>query len=163
MGSIEDLIKKLKKRLVGLASLKLVVPYPIRNTLTLGLFNSVLVYCLPLFGGCDVSEIKQLQVIQNRAAQIVTHLPPRTSRELLYTRLKWLIVKNLISYHTLLAVYKIRQTGEPEYLAFLKSDSRTGRIIVANTKLTLAKKSFIWRGSVDWNLLPLELRTSTKR
>ena len=81
------------------------------------MFNSVLVYCLPLFGGCDVSEIKQLQVLQNKAAQIVTHSPPRSDRLAVYSGLNWLTVNQLITYHTLLTVFKIRQSGEPEYLA----------------------------------------------
>ena len=75
---IEKLVDKLKKRLVGLNSLKYVLPFKTRNQITLGMFNSVLVYCLPLFGGCDDSQIRQLQVLQNKAAQIVTHSPPRT-------------------------------------------------------------------------------------
>ena len=75
---IEKLVEKLKKRLVGLNSLKYVLPFKTRNQITLGMFNSVLVYCLPLFGGCDDSQIRQLQVLQNKAAQIVTHSPPRT-------------------------------------------------------------------------------------
>ena len=67
---IEELVKKLKKRLTGLASLKFILPYQFRKTMTLGIFNSVLVYCLPLFGGCDVSEINQLEVLLNKAARI---------------------------------------------------------------------------------------------
>ena len=160
---VEELVKKLKKRIVGLAKLKFIVPYTFRNTLTLGMFNSVLVYCLSLYGGCDLAEIKQLQVLQNKAARIVTYCPPRSSREMMYNKLKWLTVHQLISYHTLLTVFKIRQSGEPEYLAgFLKTDSRTSRIVIPNTKLTLAMKSFVWRGSRDWNLLPFNLRNSVK-
>ena len=162
-AQLENLLDKLKKRLVGLASLKYVVPYQTRNTLTLGMFNSVLVYCLPLFGGCDVSEIKQIQVLQNKAAQIVTHSPPRSPRLPMYSRLNWLTVNQLITYHTLLTVFKIRKSGEPEYLArYLQDDNRAGRIIVPNTQLTLAKKSFVWRGSQQWNMLSSELRNSTK-
>ena len=160
---VEELLKKLKKRIVGLSSLKFVVPFAVRKTLTLGIFNSVLVYCLPLFGGCDVAEIKQLQVLQNKAARIVTHSPPRSSREVMFNKLQWHTVNQLVAYHTLLAVHKIRQTGEPEYLAsFLKFDNRSGRIIIPNTRLTLAKKSFVWRGSSSWNLLPNNLRNSNK-
>ena len=80
-AQIDKLVKKLKKRLVGLVTLKYIVPYHTRNTITLGIFNSVLVYCLPVFGGCDKTEIKQLQVLQNKAAQIVTHSPPIGLRE----------------------------------------------------------------------------------
>ena len=160
---VKELVKKLKKRLVGLNSLKYCLPFSMRNQVTLGMFNSVLIYCLPLFGGCDISEIKQLQVLQNKAAQVVTHSPPRAERLAMYSRLKWLTVNQLIAYHTLLTVFKIRQTGEPEYLAsFLQEDSRSGRIILPNTQLSLFMKSFVWRGAATWNQLSLELRKSNK-
>ena len=120
---VKELVKKLRKRLVGLNSLKYILPFSMRNQVTLGMFNSVLVYCLPLFGGCDITEIKHLQVLQNKAAQVVTHSPPRAERLAMYSRLKWLTVNQLIAYHTLLTVFKIRQSGEPEYLAtFLQED-----------------------------------------
>ena len=157
------LVEKLRKRLVGLNSLKYVLPFNMRNQVTLGMFNSVLIYCLPLFGGCDITEIEQLQVLQNKAAQVVTHSPPRAERLAMYSRLKWLTVNQLIAYHTLLTVFKIRQTGEPEYLAsFLQEDSRSGRIILPNTQLSLFMKSFVWRGAATWNQLSLQLRKSTK-
>ena len=156
-------LSKLRTRLVGLTSLKYVVPYPTLNTITTGMFNSVLVYCLPLYGGCNVSQLKSLQVMQNKAARVVSHLPPRTSREFLYNRIKWLTVNQLVAYHTLITVFKIRETGEPEYLAqFLKYDNRQDRIIIPNTDLGLAKKSFVWRGSLLWNSMSLGLRKCTK-
>ena len=81
----------------------------------------------------------------------------------MFNKLQWLTVNQLVTYHTLLAVFKIRKTGEPEYLAgFLLHDNRAGRIIIPNTQLSLAKKSFVWRGSLCWNLLPLHLRNSSK-
>ena len=79
------------------------------------------------------------------------------------SKLTWLIVKQLIAYHTLLTVYKIRSSGEPEYLAgFLKQENRSGHIILPNTKLSLFMKSFVWRGAATWNHLPTELRNSAK-
>ena len=162
-SQIEKLVDKLKKRLVGLNSLKYVIPFKTRNQITLGMFNSVLLYCLPLFGGCDDSQIRQLQVLQNKAAQIVTHSPPRTGRLAMYSRLKWLTVNQLITYHTLLTVFKIRQSGEPEYLAsFLQDDRASGRIILPKTKLSLFMNSFVWRGAATWNQLSMELRKSSK-
>ena len=156
-------LSKLRSRLVGLTSLKYIVPFHIRNTITTGMFNSVLVYCLPLYGGCNVDQLKSMQVLQNKAAQVVTHLPPRTSREDLYTRVKWLTVNQLVAYHTLITVFKIRKSGEPEYLAqFLKYDNVHHRIIIPNTQLSLAKKSFVWRGSAAFNSLSLGLRKCSK-
>ena len=110
-------IRNLLTRLAGLSTIKYIVPFHTRSSITVGIFNSVLVYCLPVFGGCNIDEVKNLQVLQNRAAQIVTHSPPRSKRHLMFDKLKWLTVKQLIVYHTLLTVYKIRQSREPEYLA----------------------------------------------
>ena len=81
----------------------------------------------------------------------------------MFVKLKWLTVRQLIVYHTLLVVYKVRQSREPEYIArFLLNDNRLGSIIVPNTILGLAKKSFVWRGSENWNALPLSLRKSSR-
>ena len=47
------------------------------KAITEGIFNSTLVYCLPLFGGSDKVHVKDIQVLQNKAKQIVCHAPPR--------------------------------------------------------------------------------------
>ena len=162
-SQVTRLAEKLRTRLVGLNKIKYIVPYHTRKAITTGIFNSVLVYCLPLFGGCNKVDLHDLQVLQNKAAQIVTHKPPRTSRKELYDQLGWMTVCQLVVYHTLLMVYKIRQSGEPEYMAsFLKNDTRTGKIMEPNIKLGLAQKSFCFRGSSDWNALPSSIRNSTK-
>ena len=158
-GQINNLLGKLRKRLAGLAHVKFVLPYNLRKVISEGLFNSVLGYCLPVFGSCDSGEIQDIQILQNKAAQLVTHSPPRAIRNPMYDRLGWLTVNQLVRYHTLLAVYRIRLTGEPEYLAAsLCNDNRMRNIIVQNTKLTLAKKSFKLRGASNWNALPANIR-----
>ena len=154
---------KLRSRLAGLAHIRFVLPYNLRKVVSEGVFNSVLGYCLPLFGGCDVGEIKDIQVMQNKAAQLVTNSPPRSIRNPMYDRLGWLTVNQLVMYHTLLAVYRVRTTGEPEYLAeSLCNDNRNGHIILKSTKLTLLKESFKFRGACNWNALPNSLRSLSK-
>ena len=156
---VEQLKSKLKKRLAGLSHIKYILPYATRKTVSEGIFNSVLVYCLPLFGGCDNQEIKALQILQNKAARIVSHSHLRTPRHQMYDQMDWLTVKQMVTYHTLLTVYRVRQTREPEYLAtILCNDSRTGNIILPNTKLSLARKSFTLRGICNWNCLPVAIR-----
>ena len=158
-NQVKELLIKLKRRLAGLAHVKFVLPYTLRKTVSEGLFNSILAYCLPLYGACDIGEIHSIQVLQNKAAQLVTHSPPRASRNPMFDKLGWLTVNQLVRYHTLLAVFRIRRSGEPEYLAeSLCNDNCFGKIIVQNTRLTLAMKSFKVRGSCQWNALPAELR-----
>ena len=123
-SQIADLLAKLRKRLTGLANLKYIVPFQVRKIITEGIFNSVLVYCLPLYGGSDIGHVKDIQVLQNKAAQIVCHAPPRAKRSQMFDTLGWMTVNQLVSYHTLITIFKIRNSSEPEYLArFLKDDS----------------------------------------
>ena len=105
--------EKLQTRLVGLMKLKFIVKQDTMKTITEGLFNSVLVYCLPLFGGCDKGNMHATQVLQNKAAQIVTRSAPRAHRDSMYDSLGWLTVTQLVVYHTALTAYGIRQSKEP--------------------------------------------------
>ena len=154
---------KLKTRLAGLDHLRFVMGRNNKKTIVEGVFNSTLCYCLPLFGGCNVSEVHALQVQQNRAARIVLNLPPRTNRDHMFAKLGWMTVKQLIVYHILIMVFRIRHAREPEYLVkMLKQDNRLGNIIVENSKLGLFKKSFVPRGSTLWNKLPKDLKIIQK-
>ena len=156
---IQELLSKLRIRLVGLAHIKFILPFHTRRIVSEGIFNSVLVYCLPLFGGCDVQEVKSLQALQNKAARIVTHSPLRAGRHAMYDQLGWMSVKQLIMYHTLLSVYRIRTSQEPEYLAsLLRRENHYSKIIIPKTNLSLYRRSFVYRGACDWNTLPQGLR-----
>ena len=156
---IKELESKLKKRLVGISYLKYVLPFQERKLVADGLFNSVLSYCLPLFGGCNRNHVRDLQVLQNKVARIVCHAPSFAHRRKLYDHLEWLTVRQLIQYSTLVAVYRMRSSGEPECLAKILNRVNTrGSIIVQNTKLSLFQSSFRIRGASDWNKLPKKLR-----
>ena len=160
---IEELTSKLRKRLAGLEKLKYVMNKFNKKNIVQGVFNSVLCYCLPLFGGCNQSELKILQVQQNRAARIVLNLPPRTNRDFMLDKLGWLSVQQLITYHTLIAVYRIRESKEPEHLAgILRRDNSFGHITMKNTTSSLYRDSFVFRGALQWNKLPKHLRVEPK-
>ena len=160
---IEELLKKLKKRLTALENLRFIIPFQFRKTITEGIFTSVLAYCLPVFGGCDKFEIESLQVMQNKAARLVTHSPIREPRREIFSKLGWLTVNQLIFYHSALSTYRIRQCKEPEYLSSLLSrDNDRGNIIVPNTTLTLAKNSYCFRGSAQWNSIPDHITNTFK-
>ena len=160
---VEELLKKLKKRLTALENLRFIIPFHLRKTITEGIFTSVLAYCLPVFGGCDKFEIESLQVMQNKAARLVTHSPIREPRREIFSKLGWLTVNQLIFYHSALSTYRIRQCKEPEYLSSLLSrDNDRGNIIVPNTTLTLAKNSYCFRGSAQWNSIPDNITNTFK-
>ena len=81
----------------------------------------------------------------------------------MFDKLGWLTVQQLIGYHTLITVFRIRLNKEPEDLAIILSqDNITGHIIMKNTQLGLYRESFVFRGAMLWNRLPLSLRKETK-
>ena len=156
---IESLSRRLRDRLNGLEKLRYIMGKNCRKNIVQGLFNSVLCYCLPLFGGCNSSDIQLLQTQQNRAGRIVLNLPPRFNRDTMFDMLGWMTVFQLVAYHTLLTIFRIRRSKEPEYLArALCRDNYSGNIIVENSRLGLYKKSFVQRGSTLWNSVPPDIR-----
>ena len=121
------------------------------------MFTSVLAYCLTVFVGC---EMESLQVMQNKAARLVKHSQLRASRQALFSQVRWMTVNPLVFSFSALSTFRIRQNKEPQYLSNIMSrDNRAGRIIVPNTDLTLAKNSFCFRASTQWNSLPEHIRT----
>ena len=133
------------------------------KTVCEGIFGSIMVYCLPLIGGCTKVELRSIQVLQNKAAQLVTRQAPRTNRDYMYDKLDWLTVNQLIVYHSLLQVHRVRFSQEPEYMnQFLNKDSRTGRICIPKINLTLVMESFMYRGATLWNSLPSDIRRIKK-
>ena len=160
---VQNLQSKLKVRLAGLRKIRNILSFDRRNQVAKAIFESVLIYCIPAWGGTFKGNIEDLQVLQNRAAEFVLQLPGRSNREQMFHRLGWLTVHQLAVFHTILAVYKIRKSKEPEYLARkLTRDNLRGNIIVPYTHLTLLKRSFVLRGSELWNRLPMSVRSLKK-
>ena len=81
-------------------------------------------------------------------------------------------VNQLIFYHSVLLVYKVKQSQGPRYLhnmhnswsyPYSTRQAETGLIRVINKpKLELAKESFRWRAANSYNQLPTDIRTSSK-
>ena len=160
---VEELLKKLKKRLTGLQCLRNILPWHLLKRITEGMFTSVLVYCLPVFGGCDKFEMEALQVMQNKAARLVTKAKLRTSRQEIFRQVGWMTVNQLVFYHSALSTFRIREAHEPEYLSSIMCrDNRADNIIIPNTTLTLAKNSYCYRSSTQWNSLPDNIRNMKK-
>ena len=161
---IESLVSKLKSRLAGLDKLKSIMGRDQKKKIFQGVFNSVLSYCLPLFGGCSKQDLGKLQILQNKAVRLVLNLPPRISRKFMFDTVNWLTVRQLIAYHSLLTVYSVRTSRQPAYLSeLLLRDNHNGHIIVRNVQLSIYRNSFVFRGSVLWNKLPRILRDETRK
>ena len=78
-----------------------------------GLFMSKLVYLIPLWGGCEDYLLKALQLVQNKAARCVTRRGIYTSTRDLLKECGWLSVNQLVFFHTVLLLFKVRRTRQP--------------------------------------------------
>ena len=156
----KELQLRLKSRLLGLRKVQNILSLEKRKVVAQAIFQSVLSYCIAVWGGTVKGDIENLQVIQNRAAQFVLNIRGwRVHRQELYKNLGWLTVNQLVAFHRILAVYCIRKSGEPEYLAdMLSRDNCRGNIIVPHTGLSLLKTSFVFHGAELWNRVPLVYR-----
>ena len=112
-----------------------------------------------------------LQVLQNKAARIVTKLPWMTPTSVLLTQCGWLSVLQLIKYHSLVLMFKVKKDKRPHYI-YEKIGATAGRSTrqeeerLANHILkdergfetATALKSYVPRTIGDWNNLPDYLR-----
>ena len=81
----------------------------------------------------------------------------------MFNKLGWLTVSQLIFYHSVISVHKIRNSREPEYLSdILTRDNKNERISIPNIDLRLTQKSFTMRGAENWNSIPQNIRNQNK-
>ena len=80
-----------------------------------------------------------------------------------------LSVNQLAAYHTLLGVHRAVRAGKPQYLhqkltLNIPSDNQIfpqrhlNTIVIPNSKLTLSRAGFCFRGATLWNKLPGNIR-----
>ena len=136
-----------------------------------GICMSKMVYLIQLWGGCSNFLIKILQKLQNKAARIITKSEWNTKIETLLNQCGWLSIRQLVSYHSILQVYKTKLNRKPEYFykKFSKTfpyrtrfaaESRIKQDELVNSEL--GKSNFTYRAVFAWNELPTEIRQITK-
>ena len=133
---------------------------------------STLVFMMPVWGGTEEFIIRAAQVIQNRAARIVTKMGWFTPQRILLKQSNWLSIRQLITYHTLIQVWRTRKNKKPQYMFEnfnRKFNYRTrgvtgglheaeGLLQIPESDKAIAKKGIMVRGPTMWNQLPRELR-----
>ena len=128
---------------------------------------SVLAYLIPVWGGYEGYLVKALQVLQNRAARQVTKLSWFTPSRRLLSQCNWLSIKQLIFYHSVLQVWKVRTAEVPVYLnsrmqLSVTRSAEEGTLRVQQVEMSLSGKSFLVRAAVMWNSIPASIRSIKK-
>ena len=151
MTNENSLLKGLNQRLAALQKLARIASFRDRKMVANGIFMSKLLYLISLWGGCSKELKNALQVIQNKAARVVARR--EASLIDMYKQIGWLSVNQLIFYHTVLLVFKVRGNGSPMYLSSMfhssyayntRQASRELLRVDQRPRLELTKSSFKW-------------------
>ena len=164
----DNLIKSLNIRLGALKKIKKVANFKNRKMIAEGIFISKLSYLISLWGGCGTVLKRSLQIIMNKVARVVTRLDWSTPARELLAQCGWLSVNQLIFYHSVLQVHKVKLSKTPKYLYTMHNSwayqyrtrqAESGLIqLVGKPKLELSKNSFKFRAANQYNQLPSEIR-----
>ena len=114
-------------------------------------------YCCTAWGCCTETDLKRLQILQNRAARIVTNNAYDAHSLPLIEGLDWLAVKELIRFETATAVFKSVNQLCPDYMAqMLQRQREQAKRTLRNTETDL--KLPLFRTNMDESHLHIERR-----
>ena len=133
---------------------------------------SKLCYLIQLWGGCDTYLIKPLQVLQNRAARLVTGHGWITPKRKLLKACRWLSIQQLVFYQSVVTAHKVVTRNSPLHLATRMTTDHPRRTRQAtsgcirfgetfSTNHTAAQKSFCHRVTTQYNSIPASIRSSS--
>ena len=163
------MFRSLTSRVNALAKVSKIASFRTRQMIADGVLISKILYLIQWWGGTHKYLINFLQKLQNRAARLVTKLGWRTPTAVLLAQCGWLSVNQMVHFHSLTLVYKIKLENKPEYFrkkfktifpyeTRLATDDGLRRL--ENCRLETSKTSFVPRTTKLWNELPAEIRTA---
>ena len=167
----ENLCLSLSRRVNAMKQLSRVASFKTRRLFANGLFMGKLSYLISLWGGTSKDNLKALQVIQNKAARFVTRDWNNSTVQNL-SALGWLSVNQMIFYHTVLLMFKLKRSravGGPPAPTYLLNmfnweynyETRQAEAGVVKPlgvpRLDVSKQSFRYRAAEMYNKMPREL------
>ena len=124
------------------------VPLSTVKTMYRSIVEPYLRYCCTVWGCCTEADLKRLQILQNRAARIVTNSAYDEHSLPLIKGLGWLTVKELIRFETAATVFKSVNQLCPYYMAqmFQRQREQAMRTLRnTETDLKLQSNQSTWR------------------
>lgn len=170
---ISSVVRDCNFHLRNLSSIKKHLDRPSLNTLIHALISSRVDYCNSVFLGLPKLQLKKLQLIQNRAARLISNLAPwdRITPSLIC--LHWLPVKARIEFKICLLVFKVLKYKQPIYLfnllvpysnqseMNLRCSDDPYRLLEPSAvgHRTFAERSFSYGAPRLYNMLPVGLKS----
>ncbi len=147
------------------------IPSSLLKDVVQSLVLSHLEYCPMVWSSALEKHLKNLQMVQNRAARLVLHYQFQTNVNDMHRKLSWLPVKVKLHLRLLVYFYKVFKYHTPcfffEKLVYvgLRHDYKTRQVskdqlFLPYPRTNLMKKTVLYRGSVTWNMVPINIRKS---
>jgi len=166
----EQVDKVRKKVLTGLYFLKKAANFIPKQYQSM-LYNSIVApyfdYCNVIWGRCNKTLSSKLQVLQNRAAKIITGVSRYDSSTHALNVLNWKNLEERLSTNEAVIMYKIVNNQAPSYLCnrFHKNvtcyNSRhKNDLVMHKPNLEYMKRSFTYRGAELWNSLDYNVKNA---
>ena len=108
LNNEKSMIKILGTRLSALKKISLNATFKTRLMVGNSCFISVITFMISVWGGTESYLIRAVQVMQNKAARCITKKSWYTPTRVLLQQCNWLSVKQLIFYHTVLQVWRLK-------------------------------------------------------
>ena len=124
-------------------------------------------YCNVVWGRCNQSLCNKLQVLQNRAAKIITCTRIYDSSSQALSELNWKNLDEKLYYNEAVTMFKIVNHDAPHYLCkrFERKETRYNMRNSDNLKLVKVnteykKRSLSYRGAKLWNSLDDNIKSA---
>ena len=171
MDSKKSLINILTSKTNALSQVSRYSSFKNRKLIANGVIMSHIIYLIPLYGGCSDYLLSALQVLQNRAARLVTRLDWWTPTATLMLQCGWLSIRQMVVYFSILLLFRAKHTKKPYYI-YSKISNKFNRVTRSSTfegikisrvfKTTLGHQSVLQRTIKIWNDdLPWDIRSET--
>ena len=167
----KSMIKMITSRINALMKVSWSADFMTRKMIGNAIVMSRIVYLVQVYGNASEYLLKGLQILQNKAARVVTRLPWGTETGLLLNQVGWLSVRQLVAFHSLILVFKIKTENKPAALKLRFRDNfvyrtrqaTSNELVRCETPRTeTSKKAFVCSSTIMWNTLPPQLRKTEK-
>lgn len=165
---IQSIRLKVSRNIAALRKVKKIFNRGNLVSLYRALIEPYFIYCSIVWDNINETLDKQLQILQNRAARIITGAPLLKSSSLILAELSWMNIKEMREKQKAILMYKIVHGLAPDYLTEMFTfSSSLNDYSLRQSKLNLElpvnrtdyyNSSFAFTGAKLWNSLPDELK-----
>ena len=168
---IDHITAKCTGILIGLIHAKHVIPARALPTIVQALVNSVIRYCMSVYGTCTDTQLHRVQKLLNFGARVISGRRKYDHISDVLKDLRWLDAHNLVRYHRLCLVHSVDTTGRPESIADTLGDAAqhqymtraAGNHVLPRIRTEAGRRRLCYSAVQDYDSLPINVNARSFR